>query len=126
MLWLHGVPFRHDWEAVITPVVDFLAARPDVDPARIALSGISQGGYWILRALAFEHRIAAGIADPGVMDVSTAIVGRYPPEMLKLVDEGRKEEFDATMSEGLKYMEPAVRQTVAWRMKPGFSSMISL
>ncbi|RJP35689.1 MAG: dipeptidyl aminopeptidase [Actinobacteria bacterium] len=118
LLWLHEVPFRYDWEKVITPVVDFLAARPDVDPARIALSGISQGGYWILRALAFEHRIAAGIADPGVMDVSTAIVGRYPPEMLKLVDDGKKEEFDNMMTEGLKYMDKAMRQTVEWRMKP--------
>lgn len=118
MLWLHGVPFRPDWEKVITPVVDFLATRPDVDPSRIALSGISQGGYWILRALAFEHRIAAGIADPGVMDVSTAVVAKYPPEMLQLVDEGRKEEFDDMMSEGLKYMPTATRQTVQWRMKP--------
>lgn len=118
MLWLHEVPFRHDWEAVITPVVDFLVSRDDIDPARIALSGISQGGYWILRALAFEHRVAAGIADPGMMDVSTAIVGKYPPEMLKLVDEGRKEEFDGMMAEGLKYMDTATRQTVQWRMKP--------
>jgi len=118
MLWLHDVPFRHDWEKVITPVVDFLAARDAVDPVRIALSGISQGGYWILRALAFEHRIAAGIADPGVMDVSTAVQAKYPPEMLKLVDDGKKEEFDNMMTEGLKYMEPATRQMVQWRMKP--------
>jgi dipeptidyl aminopeptidase/acylaminoacyl peptidase len=66
MLFEKGVPFRHDWEHVITPVVDFLLARPDVDPARIVLYGISQAGYWVPRALAFEHRIAAAIADPGV------------------------------------------------------------
>jgi hypothetical protein len=118
MLWLHEVPFRPDWEKVITPVVDFLVAREDVDPARIALSGISQGGYWVLRALAFEHRIAAGIADPGVIDVSAAVVAKYPPEMLQLVDDGKKEDFDNMMTEGLKYMEPAMRQMVQWRMKP--------
>ena len=118
MLWLHDVPFRPDWEKVITPVVDYLVGRPDVDPSRIALSGISQGGYWVLRALAFEHRIAAGIADPGVMDVSTTIVGKYPKEMLQLVDEGKREEFDNMMVEGLKYMDKAMRQTVEWRMKP--------
>jgi hypothetical protein len=55
-LFLHGLPFRHDWEAVLGPVVDAMAARPDVDPDRIALIGISQGGYWVPRALAFEHR----------------------------------------------------------------------
>ncbi|MBN2027689.1 MAG: prolyl oligopeptidase family serine peptidase [Actinobacteria bacterium] len=118
MLWLHDVPFRPDWEKVITPVVDFLVARGDADPSRIALSGISQGGYWVLRALAFEHRIAAGIADPGVMDVSAAVQSKYPPEMLKLVDDGKKEEFDEMMTEGLEYMEPATRQMVQWRMKP--------
>jgi hypothetical protein len=46
--------------------VDFLLARPDVDPSRIALYGISQAGYWVPQALAFEHRVAAAIADPGV------------------------------------------------------------
>ncbi|HWD42461.1 MAG TPA: prolyl oligopeptidase family serine peptidase [Actinomycetota bacterium] len=71
-LFLHGIPFRHDWEAVLTPVVDAMAARPDVDPERIALIGISQGGFWVPRALAFEHRFVAAVADPGVVDVSTS------------------------------------------------------
>jgi len=45
-------------------VVDAMLRRPEVDAKRIALVGISQGGYWVPRALAFEHRIAAGVADP--------------------------------------------------------------
>jgi hypothetical protein len=118
MLWLHGVPSRPDWEKVITPMVDFLLARDDVDPERIALSGISQGGYWILRALAFERRIAAGIADPGVMDVSTAFLRQLPPEMLGLLDSGEKEAFNAAMEEGIRQMGPQIRQNMEWRMKP--------
>src|SRR3712207_761203 len=47
MLFERQVPFRYDWEAVITPAVDYLSARPDVDPERIALHGVSQGGYWV-------------------------------------------------------------------------------
>ena len=43
MLFERQVPFRPDWENVITPVVDYLRSRPDVDPARIALSGWSLG-----------------------------------------------------------------------------------
>jgi hypothetical protein len=39
MLFERGVPFRHDWEHVITPVLDFLLARADVDPARIVPEG---------------------------------------------------------------------------------------
>ena len=49
MLFERNVPFRFDWEAVITPVVDYLLTRGDVDPGRIALYGISQAGYWVPR-----------------------------------------------------------------------------
>jgi dienelactone hydrolase len=64
-LFLHNIPFRHDWEHVITPIIDVLAARPDVDDRRIALRGISFGGELCPRAAAFEPRLAALIADPG-------------------------------------------------------------
>jgi hypothetical protein len=36
-----GLSFRPDWEAVVAPVVDFALARPDVDPRRVALLGVS-------------------------------------------------------------------------------------
>jgi alpha-beta hydrolase superfamily lysophospholipase len=39
------LPMRADWENVVTPVVDYLLTRPDVDSARIALYGGSFGGY---------------------------------------------------------------------------------
>jgi hypothetical protein len=118
MLWLQNIPFRHDWEKVITPVVDFLYKREDVDPYRIALSGISQGGYWVLRALAFEHRIAAGIADPGVMDISVSFLGKLPQEMRDLLEDGKEKEFNEAMDEGLRYAGDEVRQNIEWRMKP--------
>ena len=35
--------FRPDWDAVVTPAVNWLLARPDVDPDRIALMGMSFG-----------------------------------------------------------------------------------
>jgi dienelactone hydrolase len=69
-LFLQGIPFRHDWEKVLTPVVDAMVAQPDVDPGRLALIGVSQAGYWVPRALAFEHRFAAAVADPGTERLS--------------------------------------------------------
>jgi hypothetical protein len=37
MLFQRQVPYRADWEKVITPVVDYLRSRPEVDQDRIAL-----------------------------------------------------------------------------------------
>ena len=62
------LPFRPDWEQVVRPVVDCAVARPDVDRARIALMGLSFGGYLAPRAAAFETRLACCIANGGVFD----------------------------------------------------------
>src|SRR6516162_3452521 len=39
-----GLVFRPNWESVVSPVTDWAAERPEVDPARIALFGLSMGG----------------------------------------------------------------------------------
>ncbi|MED4781173.1 alpha/beta hydrolase [Brevibacillus choshinensis] len=70
------IPFRHDWEKVITPVVDYMLTRPEVDPYRIALMGISLGGYLAPRAAAFEHRLAACIANDGLFSNQFGEMGR--------------------------------------------------
>ncbi|CAG7653914.1 alpha/beta hydrolase family protein [Paenibacillus allorhizosphaerae] len=70
------IPFRHDWENVVTPVVDYLLTRPEVDATRIALMGISLGGYLAPRAAAFEHRLAACIANDGLFSNQFGEIGR--------------------------------------------------
>ncbi len=62
------MPFRPDYEKVITPAVDFLIQQKCVDPSRIVLWGESFGGYLAPRAAAFEHRLAGCIANSGVYD----------------------------------------------------------
>ncbi len=94
-LYEQGLPFRADWEKVVTPVVDWALTRPDFDPERIALLGVSQGGYWVPRALAFEHRIAAGVADPGVVDVGATMTAHLSKGMRKQLEQGEKEKFDS-------------------------------
>jgi pimeloyl-ACP methyl ester carboxylesterase len=64
---LQGLPFRPDWEKVVTPVVDYAVSLPEVDPDRIALIGISMGGALAPRAAAFEKRLKLCIANPGVL-----------------------------------------------------------
>jgi hypothetical protein len=93
MLFLRGIPLRPDWEAVITPVVDYLRSRPDVDAGRIALVGWGQGGALAARAAAFEHRLAALVLDPGVVDYMS--VFRLPQELVDLALTGGPAEADA-------------------------------
>jgi hypothetical protein len=112
-----GLPFRPDWERVITPVVDALAARADVDEAKLALLGVSQAGYWVPRALAFEHRIAAAVADPGVVDISTTVLRHLPHPLLKLLDAGEQDKFNRDMEWTLK-ISPSTRSMLALRMRP--------
>ena len=119
-LWKQNLHFRPDWEKVITPVVDYALSRPEVDPKRIALQGISQGGFWVPRALAFEKRIAAGIADPGVVDVSTSWTAALPKPMLELLKAGRKAEFDGYFA---KSLSESAKSYLNFRMRPyGFTS----
>jgi hypothetical protein len=114
-LWKQKLYFRPDWEKVITPVVDFALSRRDADAKKIALQGISQGGYWVPRAIAYEKRIAAAIADPGVVDVSTSWTETLPKPLLGLLEAGRKAEFDSFIEKGLS---PATRATLRFRMRP--------
>lgn len=91
------IPFRPDWEAVLGPVLDAVLDRGDVDLARVAVIGISQGGFWIPRALCFEHRFAAAVADPGVVDVSTSWTDPLPGPMLDQLHQGKRSAFDREM-----------------------------
>jgi hypothetical protein len=72
-------------------------------------------------ALAFEHRIAAGVADPGVRDVSTSWLGNLPPPLIQLLGAGNRNTFDQAMQEGLANSPLAAAQV--FRSRPyGFSS----
>lgn len=118
MLWIHNVPFRPDWEAVVTPIVDALLARPDVASDQLILSGLSQAGFWVPRALAFEHRFAAGIADPGVMDVATSWTREMTEEDMAMIARGERDAFDAEVAEAMKELPASIKQTLEWRRRP--------
>ncbi|MFD0689657.1 alpha/beta hydrolase family protein [Actinomadura fibrosa] len=61
-LRLQGLTARIDAEAWGSAAFDWLAARPDVDSARIGIVGWSLGGYYAPRVAAFEHRYALVVA----------------------------------------------------------------
>lgn len=61
-LRFRGIHSRFDYEVPGSAAYDYVAGRPDVDPARVAIMGYSFGGYYSGRIAAFEHRYAAGVA----------------------------------------------------------------
>lgn len=74
-LRLQNLPFRYDWEKVISPVVNFVVADEKVDSQRMALMGISMGGFLVTRAVAFENRLKICIANPGAINWYATIAG---------------------------------------------------
>lgn len=99
-----GLPFRHDWEKVVKPVVDYALTRKDVDPKRIALIGLSMGGYLAPRAAAYEHRLAALVANSGIFDNwATAYerLGMTREALLKFIQE-KPEQVNAIVWEATK------------------------
>jgi pimeloyl-ACP methyl ester carboxylesterase len=64
---LQGLPFRHDWEVVMTAVIDFAESQPQVDSDNLAHISLSLGGFLAPRAACFEHRLKALVPNPGVV-----------------------------------------------------------
>lgn len=92
---VNGLPFRPDWENVVTPIVDVAVQIEGVDPDRIGLMGLSFGGFLAPRAAAFEKRIKVCIANPGVIHWGESIrIGL--PEMLTQAFEDGPDVFNAT------------------------------
>ena len=61
---------RGDYEVAVRAVVDHVMTRTDVDTSRVALWGVSLGGYYAPRAAAFEKRLKACISLAGPYDWS--------------------------------------------------------
>jgi pimeloyl-ACP methyl ester carboxylesterase len=105
---------RPDWEAVITPVVDYALTRGEIAADRITLFGYSLGGYLVARAAAFEHRVAALILDDGIHDFHAAFAGNMPPFMESWINEGRDDVALPVLT-----MLTAVNTNVRWGLRNG-------
>ena len=111
-----GLVMRPDWEAVISPVVDYVLARPDVDPARVALIGLSLGGHLAPRAASAEHRLAACIADCGSYDLFADALRRVPGPLAAGITRGQPVGA-AVLRRLLKTL--ASKPTAGWALRRG-------
>jgi pimeloyl-ACP methyl ester carboxylesterase len=76
MLVEQQVPMRADWEHVVTPLLDAVITRDDVDADHVALLGWSLGGYLGMRAATGEPRLAACVVDPGLYGLRETMIAR--------------------------------------------------
>ena len=106
--------FRPDWEAVITPVIDFALTRHEIAPTQISLFGYSLGGYLVARAAAFESRAAALILDDGLYDLYAAMTNALPPFLNDWIDQNKTDEVIAVIS-----MLMSVSTQLRWAIRNG-------
>jgi pimeloyl-ACP methyl ester carboxylesterase len=108
------LPFRYDWEAVVTPVVDYALTRPDVDGEHLAIMGMSLGGYLAARTVAFEHRFRAAIFFDGLYDFGESLRAALPKEAIAALDAG-----EAVQGEEIIQKRMLNNTTLRWSMTQG-------
>ncbi|MFI6499427.1 alpha/beta hydrolase family protein [Nonomuraea typhae] len=87
-LRVNNLHFRHDWEHVVSPIVDVAEKLDGVDRERIGLMGLSFGGYLAPRAAAFESRLKVCVANPGVLKWGASIKENLPEMLGQALEEG--------------------------------------
>jgi dienelactone hydrolase len=92
-----GIGFRHDWERVVTPVIDHCVAVPEIDASRLGLIGVSFGGYLAPRAAAFEPRIGAVVTVDGLFDAHQSVLNLLTPELEALLDRQDSDGFNSAI-----------------------------
>lgn len=106
---VHGTAMRPDFEAVLTPVVDWLVARPEVDPENLLLLGRSLGGYLAPRGATGEPRITALVCDPGQVEFTSRMQSNFSDDDWAKVLAG-----DPAMDDALDGFLATPRDTEFW------------
>jgi alpha-beta hydrolase superfamily lysophospholipase len=119
-----GMPGRYDAEVAGTAAVNYLETRTDVDKDRLAIMGVSLGGYFAPRVAAFEKRYKACVSWGAAWDYHAVWKAR--------VDAAFKTALSVpgehiawflgvkTMDEALKKLEPWTLEGVAGKVQCPF------
>ncbi|MFE6740907.1 alpha/beta hydrolase family protein [Streptomyces tubercidicus] len=114
LLFIDQVVFTPHWETVVTPLVDWLSARRDVLTDKIALTGLSMAGDLAPRAAAFERRIAALVAMPGVLSPWLG----FPPKIREILTPDKEETNRIWNKEVVPGLSPSEAATMKKRIEP--------
>ncbi|OAP54952.1 hypothetical protein AYL99_10652 [Fonsecaea erecta] len=109
-----GLGFIPDWWSVITPIVDYLHTRVDVDVDKIVLLGDSFGGLLAPLAASREHRLSAMVLLDGLPNFRQVLEEQFPEDVLTLYDSGKEDEFNAAVNEALESDEAPTSYKFVW------------
>lgn len=84
---------RYDYEVPIGLVIDEITNRSEVDKEKLALLGFSLGGYFSIRAAAFDDRIKAVIPSSPVVDAYKLYFAGFGDALEKHAGEMKREEL---------------------------------
>jgi len=76
---------RREYEGPIGAVLDAVLKRKDVDPARVALGGISYGGQFAIRGAAFDKRVKAAVSVSSWYSAANRYPSQRPVSKLALI-----------------------------------------
>jgi dipeptidyl aminopeptidase/acylaminoacyl peptidase len=108
-----GMPARFDSNVAGTAAVNYLETRRDVDRERLAVMGISLGGYYAPRAAAFEPRFKACVSWGAIWD--------YHATWQKRVDKAFKASLSVPGEHimwvlGVDSLDAALKKLEDWRL----------
>lgn len=96
-------PINPEYEHAAKAAIDALTERGDTDVHRLGAWGVSLGGYYVMRAAAFEKRIKAAISLSGPFKVTDEMWHQLPPmsrEAWRV--RTHTQDYDATLIEAKK------------------------
>jgi len=91
--------YRPDWEVPTRYAVDYVLSRDDVDPERLALMGHSFGGYLAPRAVAYEKRITAVVAN--------SLTSAFKPVFMAAMGLDPREPYGDDLEDKVDFSDPA-------------------
>jgi pimeloyl-ACP methyl ester carboxylesterase len=119
----HFVPDPERW---ISSWLDVAVSRPGVAASRLALVGISFGGYFALRAAAVDYRIAAVIPNSPVVDLRaylTSFVGFDPESQMPAEQDFGPADIDAIPDDEMPPAQKEMSRSLIRRFgQPSFRS----
>ena len=92
-----GYGFIPDWWSVVTPIVDYLETRSDVDKSKLVLLGDSWGGLLAPLAASKEHRFSGMVLNDGLPNFRQALIEQFPPQLTALFNESKKAEYNEVL-----------------------------